>query len=263
MRCGDLAESSLGRCQRTPPANRSLSVTGMIIDTKGAYREGNVSPEEAAWFERNLRSRAASELSPLLNVGSSTLEYRSSGSTQIDRLLLGPLVARGVEVVHVDLKEDPGVDLVGDITDPAFRVRIAQIGAKAILCNNLLEHVHDPPAMCRALADICPPGGTLCLSVPHAFPFHPDPIDNGFRPSLGQLSEIFAPSGFAFSQGDLVDFGSYGEALAGNPRLLLRDTYLLALAPFHEEKRKVLLGNYAFFRRRFQVACAIFTKISR
>ena len=235
----------------------------MIGDAKAGQREGNVSPEEAAWFERNLRSRAAHELSPLLNVGSSTLEYRASGSTQIDRLLLRPLAARGVEVTHVDLKEDPGVDLVGDITDPVFRARVAKIGAKAVLCNNLLEHVPDVPAMCRALAEICPSGGILCLSVPHAFPFHPDPIDNGFRPSVGQLSGIFAPLGFELSRADLVEFGSYGEAVAGNPRLILRDAYLLALAPFLEEKRKVLFGNYAFFRRRFQVACAIFAKVGR
>lgn len=221
-----------------------------------------MSPEEAAWFERNLRPWSAPELSPLLNIGSSTSEYRTSASTQIERALLRPLIARGVEVVHVDLKKDPGVDLVGDITDPEFRQRIAAFDARAILCTNLLEHVPDVPAMCGALAQICPAGGLLCLSVPHAFPFHPDPIDNGFRPSLVQLQEIFSSLGFQELRCDLVEFGSYGCALARNPKLVLRDAYLLALAPFVEEKRKVLLGNYAFLRRKFSVACAILAKIA-
>lgn len=217
-----------------------------------------MSPQEAAWFDRALRRMAPAELSPILNVGSSTLEYRTAACPHIQRVLLGPLLNRGVRVLNVDLKEDDGVDIAGDILDRSFRSKIASLGIKAILCNNLLEHVNDVTAMCAALADICPDGGVLCLSVPHAYPFHPDPIDNGFRPSLMQLEEIFKPLGFYLVHGEIVEFGSYGKSVAARPKLLLRDMYLLLLAPFNEIGRRVLLGNYRFFRSRFQVVCAIF-----
>jgi len=218
-----------------------------------------MSPQEAAWFERVLRGMAPSELSPMLNVGSSTLEYRTVVCPCIERDLLGPLRERGVRLLHIDLKAHDGVDVVGDIVDQAVRSRIAALGVKSILCNNFLEHVENLPQACKALAEICPPGGRLCLSVPHAFPFHPDPIDNGFRPSLTQLQAIFTPLGFRLTHGEIVNFGCYRESIASNPMLVIRDLYLLLVSPFIEEKRKVFLGNYRFFRKSFQVACAVLT----
>ena len=218
-----------------------------------------MSPEEAAWFKEALRSMETVELSPMLNVGSSTLEYRTIVCPYIERDLLAPLRDRGVKLLHIDLKSHAGVDLVGDIIDQAVRRRIASLGVQSILCNNFLEHVEDVPRACKALAEICPPGGRLCLSVPHAFPFHPDPIDNGFRPSLAQLQEIFTPLGFQLTHGEIVNFGCYRHDIASTPMLVLRDLYLLLVSPFNEEKRKVLFGNYRFFRRSFQVTCAIFS----
>jgi hypothetical protein len=171
-----------------------------------------------------------------------------------------PLTDRGVQIVNMDLKDAPGVDIIGNILDPVVRSRILSIGVKAILCNNLLEHVTDVKAMCNALAETCPPGGTLCLSVPHAFPFHPDPIDNGFRPSLLDLERIFTPLGFRVEDGEVVTFGSYGQSILSNPMLLLRDAYLMSLLPFNKEKRQVFLGNYAFLLKAFKVTCVRLTK---
>jgi hypothetical protein len=224
-----------------------------------AVPEGDMSPEEAGWFERALGRMAAAELSPMLNVGSSTLEYRTIVCPHIEQVLLGPLRNRGVRILHIDLKANQGVDIVGDILDRAVRSKIASLGVRSILCNNLLEHVEHLPETCEALAAICPSGGRLCLSVPYAFPFHPDPIDNGFRPSLTQLERIFTPLGFRLVHGGTVDFGSYSKSIAGNPKLLLRDLYLFLVSPFSKKKRRVFVENYCFFRRSFQVTCAIFS----
>jgi hypothetical protein len=200
-------------------------------------------------------------LSPMLNVGSSTLEYRTVTCPHIDQTLFRPLAELGVNVLNIDLKDDAGVDIVGNILDITVRSKIAALGVKAILCNNLLEHVTDIPGMCMALAEACPEGGLLCLSVPHAYPFHPDPIDNGFRPSLAELEGIFRPLGLRLEHGEILDFGSYAKAIASKPMLLPRDLYLLLAAPFSENRRKVLLGNYAFLHKHYQVACAIFRMI--
>ena len=55
--------------------------------------------------------------SPLVNVGSSTGEFREVRQPHIDRIVFAPLRAAGVEVVHADVKAAPGVDLVGDLTE--------------------------------------------------------------------------------------------------------------------------------------------------
>jgi len=218
-----------------------------------------MSPEEASWFESVLRPMPPAQLSPMLNVGSSTLEYRTIVCPHIEQVLLGPLRDRGVRVLHIDLKASNGVDIVGDIIDRAVRSQVTALGVKSILCNNLLEHVEDVHETCRALAEMCPPGGNLCLSVPYAFPFHPDPIDNGFRPSLMELQEILTPFGFRLVRGETLDFGSYSKFILDHPQLVPRDAYLLLVSPFSRLKRRVLLDNYRFFRRKFQVTCALFS----
>jgi hypothetical protein len=48
--------------------------------------------------------------------------------------------------------------------------------------------------VCAALEELLPPGGLLFLSVPHEFPYHPDPIDTMFRPGVEQLLRLFPRS---------------------------------------------------------------------
>lgn len=220
-----------------------------------------MSPLEAEWFGKLLCRIPPANLSPLINLGSSTHEYRTKACPHIEKRLIRPLIDRGIQVLNMDLKDAAGVDIVGSILDPAVRSRILSMGAKAILCNNFLEHVSDVSIMCKALAETCPTGGVLCLSVPYAYPFHPDPIDNGFRPSLPELEQIFEPLGFNLDQGEVLSFGSYGKSLLSNPTLLLRDAYLMSLSPFNKEKRQVFLGNYGFLLKTYKVTCALFTKI--
>ncbi len=219
-----------------------------------------MSPLEAAWFGEVLCQVPAADLSPILNLGSSTLAYRTTERPHIERLLFRPLRERGVRILNVDLKEDRGVDIVGNILDPHVRSHIAALGVRAILCNNLLEHVTDIRSMCEAVAATCPMSGVLGVSVPFAYPFHPDPIDNGFRPSLDELMATFAPFGFRLIRGEIIRFDSYAKSIVSKPMLLIRDLYLLSVAPFNKPRRRVLLGNYGFLFRNFQVTCAVFRK---
>jgi hypothetical protein len=82
-------------------------------------------------------------LSPLLNLGSSTLQFRTLGQPHIDRYVFAPLRARGCEIIHTDIKCEPGVDLVGDLTDAGFLDRLRALHVRSVLVSNLLEHVTD------------------------------------------------------------------------------------------------------------------------
>ena len=54
----------------------------------------------------------------LLNLGSSSTEIREVVQPWIENQVFRPLRVRGVEVIHVDMRELPGVDVRADVTDP-------------------------------------------------------------------------------------------------------------------------------------------------
>lgn len=148
------------------------------------------------------------QVSPLVNLGSSTREFRQSRQPYIERFIFAPLDLRGVRAVHADLKHDDGVDIVGDVYDPSFQRRVKAIEPRLILCCNMLEHVVDRPRFAAACGSLLPPGGHLLLSVPYSFPYHMDPIDTLYRPSPTELSALF-PEFETLESGIVVEDSSY------------------------------------------------------
>jgi hypothetical protein len=134
------------------------------------------------------------DVSPLLNLGSSTGHFREIIQPHIERELFGPLRKAGVKVVHSDLKEDEGVDVAGDILDPEIRRRLKEMGFKSILLSNLLEHVTDREAVAAACEEIVGSEGCILATVPSSCPYHADPIDTYFRPSPAELAPLFGRS---------------------------------------------------------------------
>lgn len=188
---------------------------------------------EARWFARRIAEFGDAALFPLLNVGSHTEEFRTREQPWIDRHIFAPPRRRGARVVHTDIRPNPGVDLVGDLTDPAFLAEVAGMRFQSVICSNLLEHVPNPGEIARACVAAVAPGGYVLASGPHTFPYHPDPIDTMFRPGVEEFAALFAGA-------ELVR----GEVLAcGN-----LTTYLLAKAAADPAS---LAKN--LFRRRKQV----------
>jgi SAM-dependent methyltransferase len=156
-------------------------------------------PREARWFEEQAAT-LGDAIFPAFNVGSHTAEFRAKTQPWIDRHVFGPFAARGREVVHTDIQAAPGVDLVGDLTDPAFQEELRQRKFRSAFCNNLLEHVEKPERICRAVVAAVEPGGYLFVSVPHRFPYHADPIDTMFRPSPEELAALFPGTEFVVGE---------------------------------------------------------------
>ncbi len=148
-------------------------------------------PREARWFAEQIAAIGDSELFPMLNVGSHTEEFRETTQPWINDYLFRPFAKRGLSVEHTDIQAAPGVDLVGDLTDPDFQSILRSRRYQSVFCNNLLEHVTEPERICNALVECVSAGGYLLLSVPHRFPYHPDPIDTMFRPSPDELAGFF------------------------------------------------------------------------
>src|SRR6516225_9768647 len=94
---------------------------------------------EARWLRCALDAFPTERLSPLLNLGSSSVEVRQGVQPWIEDQVFLLLRARDVEVVHVDMRELPGVDVKADLTNPADVRRLCALRPQALLCCNLLE----------------------------------------------------------------------------------------------------------------------------
>src|ERR1700712_2173167 len=125
---------------------------------------------EAAWLETLLREKAAEDLSPLLNVGSSTSDFREIEQPWAEHRLFAPLRARGVRIIHLDAREGNGIDIKADILSDDDLPRIRSYRPKSILCCNILEHVEDPGALARRCSEIVGPGGLIFVTVPFSYP---------------------------------------------------------------------------------------------
>ena len=167
--------------------------------------------EEAAWLGDQMDRVSSKSLGPVLDVGSSSETFRKVRQPWVWECVYGRLESRSIEVRHLDLEPGPGVDLVGDVTDPAFRETLSGHAFGSVLCANLLEHVEKPVSIARALVEVLPPGGHIFVSCPYRFPYHPDPIDTGLRPGVEELAVLFPST--ELLAGDIVRCGTYLDHL--------------------------------------------------
>jgi 2-polyprenyl-3-methyl-5-hydroxy-6-metoxy-1,4-benzoquinol methylase len=73
-----------------------------------------------------------------------------------------------------------------------FVNKVKKIGRiKTVFAFNLLEHVSNYNKAAKNISSVIPKGGYLFVSCPREFPYHPDPIDNGFRPTPAELAGLF------------------------------------------------------------------------
>lgn len=161
---------------------------------------------EARWFAAAMKAIGDDDLFPLLNVGSQSRRFREQQQPWLDHYIFAPLRKRGGRVVHSDLQHEEGVDLVGDLTDPAFLNHLRSLRFRSVVCTNLLEHVEKPERIAATLAEVVEPGGRLFVSVPYRFPYHPDPIDTMYRPSVEELARLFP--GTVIRRSEIVPCGT-------------------------------------------------------
>ena len=113
---------------------------------------------EARWLRGALDLFPPERLSPVLNLGSSSTDIREVVQPWIEEQLFRPLRTRGVEVIHVDRRELPGVDVKADLTNRDDVVRLGALHPGALLCCNLLEHVTEPDRLACHCLDLLRPG---------------------------------------------------------------------------------------------------------
>jgi len=126
----------------------------------------------------------------VLDVGSSDLTFRTKIQPFIEKNIFLPLKRFGCRIYHLDAKSGEGIDIVMDAT----QLYTLNATFDLVLCCNLLEHVTDIPKTIIGLKKITKNGGYLLITSPLKYVYHPDPIDNLFRPDVRTLKFLFRES---------------------------------------------------------------------
>jgi len=215
---------------------------------------------EARWLRCALDAFPPVRLSPLLNLGSSSADIRELVQPWIENQVFRPLRARGVEVVHVDMRELPGVDVRADFTNPDDMLRLCALRPGALLCCNLLEHVIEADRLAHQCLDLLATGGLVFVTVPFSYPYHRDPIDTMYRPSPAELGDLF--TGARLLDGTILGTGvSYRNAVCERPWLLLRHLWRFPVPFLSLEKWKRSMARLYWLAAEYRITCAVFEKV--
>jgi SAM-dependent methyltransferase len=214
---------------------------------------------EARWLREQVLSFAPEAVSPLLNIGSSTKHFREVEQPWNEAELFAPLRARGIRVIHSDFREGEGIDIRADILSDADLPRLKALNAKAILCCNILEHVHEPKKLAQRCLDIVGSGGLVFVTVPYSYPHHRDPIDTMYRPSPAELGSLFADA--RLLDGMILGAGiSYRDAVCERPWLLLRHFCRFPVPFLSFERWKRSMARLYWLAAEYRITCAVFEK---
>lgn len=147
--------------------------------------------EESLWIKDAIQKlKPLNGCNEVANIGSSTDHFRKVIQPHIHNNIIDTLLCCGWNVVNVDMKKEPGVDLVADVTQENFAHPLKD-RFELTICTNLLEHVEDIKLVTKNLVAITRSGGYLLITVPYKYKLHYDPIDNGFRPTPQQIVDLF------------------------------------------------------------------------
>jgi len=206
---------------------------------------------EAKWFAKQVARLGARRVSPILNIGSSTRDYRATVQPWIEQHLWRPITEQGATVFHMDVKRAPGVDIVGDLGDRGFLEYLSTMRFRCVFCNNLLEHVPNRQEVCDAVRMIAQDGAHLFVSCPHSYPYHLDPLDTMFRPGIEELAALFA--GTEIHQAEIIRQNAHRRPLA------LAWTLVRLCMPFYRPTRWAFMvrHNLSYLWKDFEATCVV------
>lgn len=215
--------------------------------------------EESIWIKNLLNDHFSVNDFPLLNVGSSTEDFRKNIQPDIHQNVFAPLLKANRKVFHADIKDSKGVDLVGDLNQDSFRRELKTLSIKSVLCSNLLEHLDRPEVICKSILDVLPKGGKLIVTLPYQFPYHKDPIDTMLRPTVDEVHEMFSGTECVTSA-IIESTDTYISALKANKKY-----HLIMIArwsmPFYKYSEwKFMIKDYFNRKKKYSATCLLLQK---
>jgi hypothetical protein len=200
-----------------------------------------VHVETAAWTRAALAEIELPTGSRVLDIGSSTLHFRTVEQPHIEREVLAPLRTRGAEIVHLDAKAAPGVDVVCDLdaADPGLAARLGEHAL--VLLTSVLQSVCEPERTMDLAVGTLAPGGHLLVHSAETARRSFDPVDHMLRLTPEELAGPFERRGLERVRADSVriDDPRYYRGLLTRPSWIpVRGRWWLPLPGVSEQLRR-------------------------
>ncbi len=150
----------------------------------------------------------------VINLGSGNIEGLKKTKPWVHENVFNMLGESGSKILHVDIKDIPGIDIIQDLSIPNsldFCDKLS--GSKLFILANVLEHIpkkFHSDFLNKIYAKMANQDGLL-ISAPYKYPYHKDPIDNMYRPNPDQLKTLLPLKWIA---SEIVTAGSYREQFA-------------------------------------------------
>ena len=217
--------------------------------------------EEAKWLANIIYSLNPNSVFPMLNIGSSNKKFREQEQPWIDELLFKPARTKGYSVIHTDIKNDIGVDLVGDLCSLDFLKKLSEMNIQSVICSNLLEHINNREEISKIISSIVPKNGYLFVTVPYKYPYHCDPIDTMFRPNIQELSSLFPE--FKIVNGEILPGGYLVQSTTTTPILYTLAMLIRLMLPIYQPLRWFDSLKYALWLfKDISVSCVVLKKVN-
>jgi len=212
---------------------------------------------EAKWIAKQLFLHSE-EVFPLLIVGSSTAKFRKTEQPWIDEYIYKPISSKNFKVINSDIKSSEGVDVVFDYNNPDIKNEFVKLEFKSVLCSNVLEHLSNKEEFCKLITSIIPEGNYIIVTCPYKYPYHPDPIDNKYRPTVEELARLFPYTKLV--KGEIITCRNYLYYLKINLQKLLR-VFVRILFPFYNPRGwLIVIGYLKYLFTNFKVTCIVLKK---
>lgn len=220
--------------------------------------------EESIWISKKIKEILPEEPFPVLNVGSSTLKYRTVTQSFIQKNIFSLFDDEKNQVIHLDMKEDEGIDMVGDLYNEEFRNTIKNLKPKLILCNNILMYLNAKTRteLAKILYEILDKDGYLIITNSHVFPPAHDPVESYYRASPKKMhNELFDSFNVLDSQIVQTHFSFY-DYLKSKPKVVLVKIIRFFL-PFYKSKEWWFMLKYycTNLKKNYSATCLFLQKI--
>ncbi|MFT3918496.1 hypothetical protein [Cloacibacterium sp.] len=219
--------------------------------------------EESIWIAEKIKEILPEEPFPVLNIGSSTLAYRTEKQPFIQNNIFNLFSDEKKQVIHLDMKRDDGIDLVGDLSDENFRRLVKELKPKLILCNNILMYLNKNTRkeLSKILFEILAENGYLIITNSLVFPPSPDPVEAYYRATPEKIYKSLFDNFYLIDQNIAKTEYSFYKFLKSKPKLILIKL-LRFFMPWYKSKEWWFMMKYYLFdlKKNYSSTCLFLRK---
>ena len=219
--------------------------------------------EESIWIAEKIKEILPEEPFPVLKIGSSTLVYRTKKQPFIQNNIFNLFSDEKKQVIHLDMKEDEGIDLVGDLSDENFRRLVKNLKPKLILCNNILMYLNKNTRkeLSKILFEILDENGYLIITNSLVFPPAPETVEAYYRENPEKMYKSLFANFYLIDQNIAKTEYSFYKFLKSKPKLILIKL-LRFFMPWYKSKEWWFMMKYYLsgIKKNYSATCLLLKK---